>query len=304
MNKNNKDVKQKVLPFAVPGETQGQMALEKFKAAKELDKVTTKSVREEEDQNKEWLLEREKENFTNILALKCYNGWLKICDNSAMIVSVWLDGRLGRRYERKDDRGYGKHAKYGVVSIPPDQVGDFILRLAKAKIPLSFDGEWVMEFNLGERVSKEDMVRMLHEDELIIDKVNKLVMPGEVLPGLRNAVKMLLVQIHCEIRDQKDSTKEIALNDMEREVISMNKKIIATARGRMEVEMCFECVGRFVEEMFENVTTMSDLRLITAKQYKKLVDLIMGVENEQAREMKRRAIKRVEKRIESTKKRV
>ena len=222
---------------------------------------------------------------------------------SAMVVSVWLDGRLGRRYERKDDRGYGKHAEYGVVSIPPDQVGDFVLRLAKAKIPLAMDGEWVMEFNLGERISKEEMVRMLHEDELIIDKVNKLVMPKEKLPALRNAVKVLLNHVHSEVRDQKDTTKEIFLNDVERRAVKMSKMVVATTRGSISMEDCLGSVGEFVEEMYENATIMSDMRLITAKQYKTFVDLIKGVENEQAREIKRRAIMKAEKEIEKTRQR-
>ena len=46
-------------------------------------------------------MEREAENYTRILALKCYDGWLKIYDNSAIIVSIWLDGKLGKTYARR-----------------------------------------------------------------------------------------------------------------------------------------------------------------------------------------------------------
>ncbi len=133
-----------------------------------------------------------------------------------MIVSVWLDGKLGRPYERRDDNGYGKKAEYGVVSIPPDYVTDFIQRLVKVGIALKFDDIWTLEFTLGERISKEDMVRMLHEDELIIDKVNQLIMPREVLPVLRATVKSLLVFVHNQVQNQKGSTREVFLNDVER----------------------------------------------------------------------------------------
>ena len=140
----NESLKQKkTIDF--PGAKQQEEANDKMAKAHELrnDRAALKSVRREEDANKKALLEREKENFTKIYALKCYNGWLKICDNSAMIVAKRLDGRLGRSYKVSADGGYGTRAAYGVVSIPPASVGDFIERLARAGIKLSFDDIWI-----------------------------------------------------------------------------------------------------------------------------------------------------------------
>jgi len=300
----NTDGLQMELAALMPGEKQGIEAVNRARAVKELDNVQRKELREEEDLNKKMLIEREVENFTNIFALKCYNGWLKLYDNSAMIVSTWLEGRLGRSYNRHDDQGFGAKAKYGVVSVPPDAVTDFVQRLMKTKIKLAYDNEWVLEFQLGERVSKEEMVRMLHEDELIIDKVNSLVMPKAVLPGLRSSVKMLLEFVHVQVRNQKDSMKEVFLNDLERLAVEMNKRVVATSRGRMKVDDCLEAVGGFVEDMYEGATTMSDIKLITAKQYKEFVDLIKRVEGEQGRAIKRQAVEQAEKRIGATKKKV
>lgn len=288
----------------LPGDRQSSEALAKAQATKQIDDAAKKVLRQEEDLNKKALLEREKENFTKILALKCYNGWLKLYDNSAMIVSTWLDGRLGRPYNRNDDQGYGTRAKYGVVSIPPDRVAEFIWALTKAKIKLSYDAEWVLEFELGERVSKEEMVRMLHEDELIIDKVNQLVMPRAILPELRADIKVLLDFVHVQVRHQKESIKDVFLNDVEREVVEANKMVIAMARGSVNVDDCLDQLGKFVEEMYGNATTMSDIKLITAKQYKDFVDLIKRIEGDQARAIKRQAVMRAEKKIEKTKKRV
>lgn len=175
----------------VVGEKQVMEAKQKADAAKGLDDATRKMLRHEEDLQKKMLIEREEENFSNLLALKCANGWLKIYNNSAMILSSWLDGRLGRPYHRADDNGFGAKAKYGVVSIPPDKVQELIQALDQANVKLSYDDEWVLEFWLGERISQEDMVRMLHEDELIIEKTNKLVMPKETMPNLRAAVLVI-----------------------------------------------------------------------------------------------------------------
>ena len=63
------------------GDKQLNEAKVKVEAAKKLITEEKVVLRREENQEKEKLLERERENFTRILALKCYDGWLKIYDN-------------------------------------------------------------------------------------------------------------------------------------------------------------------------------------------------------------------------------
>ena len=288
--------------YQFPGVKQQEEARAREVAAKMLKAAEKKSLCQEDDKAKRALLEREKENFTKLYAQKCYNGWLKLYDNSAMILSIWLNGRLGRKYERRNDAGYGVSARYGIVSIPPMQVGNFVERLGKAGIVLARDDTNVLEFDLGERIGQEDMVAMLHEDELLIETANKIVMPKAVLTALRAEMKVLLCFVHVHVRDQRSSTKEIFLNDVERRVVALNKLIIAAARGRLGVKECLAKIGQGLEEVYEDATTMSDLGLITAKQYKDFVDLIRRVESEHAREIKRMAVAQAKKEIEKTKK--
>ena len=289
----------------IPGDKQAEEAKAKWNASKVMTEEEKRGIRQEEDGEKELLLERERENFTHIFALKCYNGWYKICDHSAIIVSTWLDGKLGKRYERRDDAGYGRadtKAQYGVVSIPPTSVAYFIQSLVRNGIKISRDDVWVLEFELGERITKEEMVRMLHEDELLIDKVNKLVMPREAMPGIRSAVKKLLQHVHAEVRSQRDSVKDVFLNDVERQAVEMNMMVIAASRGGMEVDDCLANLVQMTERMYENATTMMDMKLITAKQYKTFVDLTKHVQDEQARLVRRRAVQAAEAKNDKNKK--
>ena len=289
----------------LPGDRQAEEAKAKWEASKSMTDEQKREIRHEEDEEKALLLEREKENFTHIFVLKCYNGWYKICDHSAIIVSTWLDGKLGKKYERNDDGGYGKadtRAQYGVVSVPPSSVLYFVQGLVRNRIKICFDGPWVLEFELGERITKEEMVRMLHEDELVIDKVNKLVMPKEVMPGIRSAVKKLLLHVHAEVRSQRDSTKDVFLNDVERRAVMMNKMVITTSRGGLEVEDCLVKLAQETEGLYADATTMMDMKLITAKQYKTFVDLIRHVQDEQSRMVRRRAVVEAEAKNEKNKK--
>lgn len=289
-----------------PGEKQQREASKRAEVARRVaheDRPRLKAARQLEDEQKKQLMEREKGNYTRILALKCHNGWLKLCDNSAMIVGKKLDGRLGKTYKVAADNGYGTRAEYGVISIPPVQVEDFIGRLDRAGIKLVVDGAWSLEFDLGERVSQEEMVRMLQEDSLLIERANKLVMPKVVLPELRADVKALLEFVHVQVRNQKDTTRQVLMNDVERRAIEANKLIIATARGYVGIKECLDEIGFFTEEMYEDATTMCDMKVITAKKYRECVNLIMRIESDRARELKRMVIAKTEAEMNKPKKR-
>ena len=55
--------------------------------------------------------------------------------------------------------------------------------------------------------------------------------------------------------------------------------------------------------MYDNATTMCDMWLLTASSYKKFVDLIIEVQKEQSRMMKRKAMADVEAENNKNKKR-
>lgn len=273
------------------GEKQAQeaglrkVAAEKLKG-KEHDDERLRFL-EEDDRVKEKLLKKEANNFTRVYVMKNWDGWYKIYNNSAMLVSKYLDGKLGRRYTLKDDKGYGKHADYGAVSIPAEQVKDFIRGMLVAGLDILSETDREIEFDLKERVDQEEMVRMLHENEIIVAEANKLVMPREMLKDLRAAMMVLTDLVHVRITGQKISTRESFLNEVEHRTVTMNKTVILTIRGNIKLDKCLEQTHAFVEEMYADATTMMDLRLITAKQYLELVNKTKAVENEIGRERAR-----------------
>lgn len=292
----------------VPGLKQQMEANARAKHAKELQLDEQKSklqlARQDEDQERAVHLRREEENFTRVYAVKCYDGWLKVYDNSALILTKWLDGRLGRGYEMKSGKtDFGKKkARYGKVSIPSNKVGDFVARMVKAGLPLVADEPGYLEFELGERISQEDMIKMMHEDELIIENTNSQVMPHTKTPHLRAEVRTLMDHVYVQTRNQRDSTKDVFMNDVLRRTIKANKLVIAAARGNIELEECLTELGVLLEEMYGDATTMSDLGLVTAKEYANHVKALAQVEAERAREIKRMELARVNAKVKNTKK--
>ena len=74
----------------IPGDKQANESKTKSEMARKLSPEEKIEMRREENQEKEKLLEREAENFTCILALKCYDGWLKIYDSVIMNICEYL----------------------------------------------------------------------------------------------------------------------------------------------------------------------------------------------------------------------
>ena len=278
----------------VLGDKQKQEMMKRSEYAQSIKDSLHKEERvgliEKDEAYKRKLLKKEAMNYTQVYVMKNWDGWLKIYDHSAMIVDKWLDGKLGRAYHANEDRGYGVLAEYGAVSIPPMQVGDFVRALLNADLKLVNESESELEFDLGERVPQEEMVRMLHENELIDAKANEIVLPKEKLVNLKASVAVLLDFSYSLIREQKSSAKDIFLDDAERRIVAINKMVIMTARGVVKVDKCLEEVRARVEELYADARTMRELKLITARQYLELVNKTRDVEMEVGRERKRRKV--------------
>ena len=278
----------------VLGDKQKQEALERNRKAHTLKMDVGKEERieylQKDEEYKKKLLKKEAMNYTRVYVMKNWDGWLKVYDHSAVIVGKWLDGKLGRSYHVNEDRGYGEVAAYGAVSIPPVQVGDFVRAMLNASLKLVNETDDELEFELGERVPQEDMVRMLHESELIDAKANEIVLPKEKLPNLKASTAVLIDLLYSLIREQKSGVKEVFLDDVEQRAVKMNKMVILTARGTIKLGKCLKDVLAAADELHADAKTMRELKLITARQYLELVNRIHDVEMEVKREIKRRKI--------------
>ena len=270
---------------------------------REVREAERRQAKEEYISRKRTLLKREEENYTKLYVIKCIDGWYKVFGHSAVILAKHVGRKVGKNYELNEDRDYGVRSEYGCVSIPPTKVDDFKARMLRAGLKLQNEWENGLDYELGERISHEDLLRMIHEDELLAEKANTLVMPNEVLPDLRADMKILLETVHARVRRQEKSARAIFADDMERVAVKMNMLIIAASRGAVKVDECLMSLCRSMELLYEYATTMADLKMLSPKEYFGLAMKIKDMENQVKREMRRREVRKLERKVANGRKR-
>ena len=259
------------------------------------DKVKIKERKNEEKEryleHKRTLLKMEQENYTKVYVIRCYDGWYKVFGHSALFLAKHLNERVGKTYNLNYDRDYGVSDNHGCISIPPNKLAEFKMRMEYAKINLTREWEDGLEYELGERITEEDIVRMQHEDELLAAKANELVMPHVIFPELRAQVRDMAELVHSATNNQSKISKAAFLGDMERKAVEMNMLVIASGRGAIKPDECLAELLIMIEEIYEYTTTMADFRMISPKKYWQMVKKIRAVEEQIKREMKKQAIR-------------
>lgn len=271
------------------------------------DKAKIKERKNEEKEryleHKRTLLKMEQENYTKVYVIRCYDGWYKVFGHSALFLAKHLNERVGKTYNLNYDRDYGVSDTHGCISIPPNKLAEFKMRMEYAKINLTREWEDGLEYELGERITEEDIVRMQHEDELLAAKANELVMPHVIFPELRAQVRDMAELVHTAINNQSKLSKAAFLYDMERKAVEINRLVIASGRGTIKPDECLTSSIKIVEEIYEYATTMADFLMISPKKYWQMVKKIRLVEEQIKREMKKQAIKEAERKVISNKRR-
>lgn len=240
------------------------------------------------------LLELEKNNYSKLYLMKSNEKWYKLFGHSALFLSKYLTNRVGKNYNLHFDNDYGVRDKSGTISIPASKLEEFKLRMQYAKINLVREWEYGLEFEIGERLSEEDVVNLETEDEYIAAKANELVLPHVIMPELRMQVKEMTHLVHEIISNQSKLSKTAFLFDMEKEAVGMDKMVISMGRGAIEIDECLEKLLEAIEIMYEYATVVADLELVSPKKYYDMVKKIRLVEDQTKREMKKQAIRKVE----------
>ena len=253
-----------------------------------------KKEKEEYLRHKRALLELEKDNYSKLYLMKTNEKWYKMFGHSALFLAKHLNDRVGKNYTLHFDNDYGVRDKSGSISIPGDKLSEFKLRMKYAKINLVREWGEGLEFEIGERLTEEDVVRMEQEDEHIAAKANELVLPHAIMPELRVQVKDMTRMVHELISNQSKLAKTAFLFDFEKEAVEMNMLVIAMGRGAIEIDICLEKLLEMVEMMYEYATVVADLDLIPPKKFYRVVKKIRSGEDQIKREIEKHTIRKVD----------
>lgn len=246
--------------------------------------------------DKKRLLEKEKDNYTKLMVLKCPDGWWKMFGHSAIFYKYKIADSLKVAARLLPDTDYDVVSEEGYIAI--DDVERLKNKLKVLRIYPSNITERGWTFDLGERVTEQDYVLMLHEEDQRLERANRLITVNEHLVELNAKVKAVHKIVHECVRKMDGVSREVFAVDAERRVAELQVMLVRTARGSMKVDVCLKRAYDVAEELYGYIMIMMNLRLLEAKKIYELTEAVVSLEKQIKSEIRKRALDRADQEVE------
>lgn len=157
---------------------------------------------------KKAVLENEEENFRSLYVVEDQNGWYKMFGHSALIYANEIAARLKIKPALKPDTDYDFPSKDGVVSVK--DLDGMKENLRGIKIHARYEEHGITIFELGYKITQEEINEYRGKEELEWKKINQIVCPKVVMPEFKVELKELARMVHENVR-KMDETERTAL---------------------------------------------------------------------------------------------
>lgn len=251
-------------------------------------------------ETKRRLLEYEAENYTQIVVMKTQDDkWWKMFGHSAVFYKYLVAKRMKFRVKLLPDTDYDVVSEQGVVAI--DSIEALQDKMKRAKIYPVKTTKAVVIFDLGERVTEQDYVLMLKEDEMRLAMTNKLILPEERVTELNVKVRDLHKLVHESVRKMDGVSREVFANEMEQKMVKLQLLVTRAARGTAEMDYCLNKAYDVTEDLYGYTLIIMNLRLLEPKKIYDIAEAVVALERQIKKEIKKLAMEKTEK---ETKKKV
>lgn len=238
--------------------------------------------------DKKRLLEKEKDNYTKLMVLKCPDGWWKMFGHSAIFYKYKIADSLKLAARLLPDTDYDVVSEEGYIAI--DDIERLKNKLKILRIYPSNITERGWTFDLGERVTEQDYVLMLHEEDQRLERANRLISVDEHLAELNAKVKVVHKMVHECVRKMDGVTREVFAIEADRRITELQITLVRTSRGSTEIDECLRRAYEVSEELYGYIIVMMNLRLLEAKRIYDLTEAVVALEKQIKREVRKRAL--------------
>lgn len=208
-------------------------------------------------------LKWEADNYSKIAILTDTNGMHKMFDHSAIIFVCQVAKRLGLSTAHLiDDTDYGM-----VTSKPVCLVRNFELvvkKLTDCGMKMRGYPNGVFIFELGYAITHDDLVAMQKENDTLIERANKLVLPSEVFPKLKVELWKLARLAYELVRKMDPTGREAIGNNVVRVACRMCTEFVEAANGHMEMKNYLRSATKSLRMINGELLVIIDLRLYEA----------------------------------------
>ena len=262
------------------------------KTKSEVEEASVSSDRSEKERYydlKRRVLSWENDNYNKLAVVDAGKGWYKMFGNSAIIYVCQLAKRLSLKAELISDTDFELATDKPVFLFR--ELGKFEERLKRLKIFRCSMDDGVYVFDLGYKVDACDIASMQKENEIIRARANKLVLPKEVFPGLRNELRALARSVYEVVRRMNPVAREMMGDEMVKICARCFENFVEAANGHTDMRQYLKKTVKDLRRIDAKLLLISDLRLIednknynlilqVGKVQKKVAAALMKVEKE------------------------
>lgn len=260
----------------------------KIKASDDLA-TPAKTEKERYYDLKRRVLSWENNNYNKLAVISAGKGWYKMFGNSAVIYVCQLAKRLSLKAELISDTDFEVATDKPVFLFR--EFDKFEERLKRLKIFRCSVDDGVYVFDLGYKVDACDISMMQKENEVVRARANKLVLPKEVFPGLRNELRVLARGIYEVARRMNPVAREMMGDEMVKICARSFEDFVEAANGHTDMRQYLKNTVSDLRKIDAKLLLISDLRLIddnknynlilqVGKVQKKVAAALMKIEKE------------------------
>lgn len=276
-----------VIPSQKAMEAQ-QKAEEKAKQ-KEDQRVARQVAAEKYQELKKKVLDREKNNYSEIILLQDKKKpgdkkkrWWKIFGHSVYILKYKIATVHGLAYKIQEDNDFGVRSKEGVILIP--NLNNFVDLMVRKGYEVSGKGTECVVIDIKEGLTIEQYQALVEIDKRLEKRLHTLIRPEHMVQDLHAATKELDKKMNEMVRKLDQHVRDAYGAEMEEMTIWMTKKLIRVARGSYDYKQYLEEMTDEIEELWGYIAVMMDRRAFVFEKIAEVAEALRAVEKQVERE--------------------
>ncbi|MBQ9017058.1 hypothetical protein IJ103_02340 [Candidatus Saccharibacteria bacterium] len=255
-------------------------------------------------ENKRMLLEREQNNYSEIILLKDkpkgstkHNEWWNAFGHSANLLVYYIAENHPITFRKTADTDYGIRSEEGVVSIR--DLNKFCKSMKAFGYTKGVFGAEMCIIKLGRKLTPEDYNSAITVEQRMLDRVNGLILPNEMMVELSTKIGELDGKVHEVVRKMDAQSREVYADEMEKITTRMVRHMVQVERGSYPVNEFLDELLEEIEELWGYLKIITNRRAYGIKKITQIGEKIEDVRIQVMKELKKQALKKVDERIDN-----
>ena len=231
-----------------------------------LNKEKTKAGRVERNRReyvKAEVFEFEQKNQSKLVAFRSTDAWWKMGGVSALIYVRQVARRLGKEPQLRPDKDFFSKFDEGIVSIK--DIDNLQRDLQAIGIKLAKDGENIKVFELGYKLTKDEIQKLREEDKLLKAQLNQLLLPKVTMPNLFAHLRDMNQIAYNKQRNGTAANRAYIVDDLAWVTRRMLEKYMAMARGKEEQIPTLAVLEKDLETVRSYLAIIAEVKIFDMK---------------------------------------